>query len=408
MIYLDNAATSWPKPDCVHEAMMAYMCNVGASPGRSGHRLAIEAERLRFDAREALAELFNISDPMRVIFTLNATQALNLVIRGLLPPGSHAVTTSMEHNSVMRPLTAAQRRGVSVSCAACMPDGSMEPDEFERHIRPETRLIVANHASNVCGTILPIRAIGAIARRRGIPFLVDAAQTAGCLPINIPDDNVDLLAFSGHKTLLGPSGTGGLVIHDDFDIAGLPPLVEGGTGSASEHESQPEILPDKYEGGTPNTVGLAGLAAGVRYVLNCGVEQIRKHEQGMTRRLIMGLRSIPGVQVNGLKEVNDVKGVAGVEGEDKNTGADENMDARTAAVSFTVDGQASSEFAHSLDERFDIMCRPGLQCAPCAHRTLGTFPQGTIRFSPGPFTTAAEIDQALEAVACLTRNNPND
>ncbi|MFH1417119.1 MAG: aminotransferase class V-fold PLP-dependent enzyme [Planctomycetota bacterium] len=386
MIYLDNAATSWPKPDCVHEAMLAFLRDVGASPGRSGHRLSIEAERFRFDAREALAELFGVSDPMRVIFTLNATQALNLVIRGLLPSGSHVVTTSMEHNSVMRPLAAAERRGVSVSLAPCRTDGSMDPDELEQQVRPDTRLIVANHASNVCGTVLPIRTIGAIARRRGIPFLLDAAQTAGCRPINFAEDNIDLLAFSGHKTLLGPSGTGGLVISDGFDIAMLPPLTEGGTGSASERESQPEILPDKYESGTPNSVGLAGLAAGVRYVLDRGVERIREHEQSMTCRLIVGLRRIPGVCVKGT----------------------EDADARTAAVSFTVDGRVSSEIAHALDERFDIMCRPGLQCAPRAHRTLGTFPQGTVRLSPGPFTTPAEIDQALEAVAALTRTRPND
>ena len=379
MIYLDNAATSWPKPDCVYEAMLTYMRDVGANPGRSGHRLANEAERLRFDAREALAELFGVSDPMRVIFMLNATEALNLVIRGLLPPGAHVVTTSMEHNSVMRPIRAAEHRGASVSLVPCRLDGTMAPDAIEEYIGPETRLIVANHASNVCGTVLPIRAIGAVARRRGVPFLVDAAQTAGCRPINIPADNIDLLAFTGHKSLLGPTGTGGLVIDDAFDIALLPPMTFGGTGSRSEQETQPDFLPDKYESGTPNMAGLAGLAAGVRYVLEHGVEQIREHERSVTRQVINGLQSITGVRVLGTGD----------------------PDGQTAVVSFTVDGESCSEIAHALDEQFDILCRPGLHCAPRAHRTMGTFPEGTVRLSLGLFSTEADVDRVLGAVADL-------
>ena len=379
MIYVDNAATSWPKPDCVYEAMLAYMRDVGANPGRSGHRLANEAERLRFDAREALAELFGVSDPMRVIFMLNATEALNLVIRGLLTPGAHVVATSMEHNSVMRPIRAAEHRGASVSLVPCRSDGTMAPDVIEEYIRPETRLIVANHASNVCGTVLPIRAIGAVARRTGVPFLVDAAQTAGCLPINIPTDNIDLLAFTGHKSMLGPTGTGGLVIDDAFDIALLPPMTYGGTGSRSEQETQPDFLPDKYESGTPNMTGLAGLDAGVRYVLKHGVERIREHEQSVTRQLLSGLKSIAGVRVLGTGD----------------------PDGQTAVVSFTIDGQSCSETAHILDERFGILCRPGLHCAPRAHRTLGTSPEGTVRLSLGLFNTEAEVGRVLDAVADL-------
>ena len=379
MIYLDNAATSWPKPDCVHEAMSGYMRDVGASPGRSGHRLATEAERMRFDARETIAVLFGLSDPMRIVFAPNATEALNLVIRGLLPPGSHVVTTSMEHNSVMRPLAAAEQRGVSVSIAPCRPDGTMAPDAIEEYIRPETRLIVANHASNVCGTVLPIREIGAAARRSGVPFLVDAAQTAGCRPIDLATDNVDLLAFTGHKGLLGPSGTGGLAINDEFDVALLPPMICGGTGSRSERETQPDFLPDKYESGTPNVVGIAGLAAGTRYVLKCGVERICEHERNATRRLIDGLCNVTGAQVFGTKDARQ----------------------QTAAVSFTIERHGVSDVAQTLDERFAIMCRPGLHCAPRAHRTLGTFPDGTVRFAPGPFTTESEIERAVDAVASI-------
>ena len=379
MIYLDNAATSWPKPDTVHEAMLGYMRDVGANPGRSGHRLANEAERIRLDAREAIAELFGVKDPMRVVFAYNATTALNLAICGLLPPGAHAVTTGMEHNAVMRPLRALEQQGVSVSVVPCEPDGTLDPQALGEHIRPQTRLIVANHASNVCGTVLPIREMGATARRHGIPFLVDAAQTGGCWPIDLRADNIDLLAFSGHKGLLGPTGTGGLAIHDDFDIDRLPALVCGGTGSRSEHEQQPDFLPDKYEGGTPNIVGLAGLAASVRYVLDRGVDRICEHERSLTRRLIDDLSSIAGLRLIGTRDASR----------------------QTAAVSFTIDGQSAGEIARVLDERFGIMCRPGLHCAPRAHRTLGTLPEGTVRLSPGAFSTAQEIDQTVEAVARL-------
>jgi cysteine desulfurase family protein len=379
MIYLDNAATSWPKPECVLEAISRHMRDVGASPGRSGHRLANEAERVRLDAREAVAKLVGVSDPMRVIFTLNATSALNLVIHGLLSPNAHAITTGIEHNSVMRPLRALEQRGVLLSIVACRPDGTLDPNMVAEHIRPQTRLIVVNHASNVCGTVLPIREIGAIARQHGAALLVDAAQTAGCWPIDVVADNVDILAFTGHKGLLGPTGVGGLVFSDRFDIGRLDPLIRGGTGSRSEHEVQPDFLPDKYEAGTPNIVGLAGLAAAVRYVLDRGVQKIRQHEQGLIQRLIDGLDRITGVHVFGTRDASR----------------------QTAAVSFRITGRSVSEVAHELDERFSIMCRPGLHCAPQAHRTLGTLPDGTVRFAPGPLSTESEIDQAVEAVSLL-------
>jgi len=379
VIYLDNAATSWPKPDCVHEAMLRYMREVGANPGRSGHRLANQAERIRLDAREAVAELLGVSDPMRVIFTLNGTEAVNLAIRGLLKRGSHVVTTGMEHNAVMRPLRALERQGVAVSVVPCRSDGTMGPAAIDEYVRSETRLVVVNHASNVCGTVLPIREIGAMARRRGIAFLVDAAQTAGSWPIGMAADNIDLLAFTGHKGLLGPSGTGGLAISDGFDVGQLPPLVSGGTGSRSEHEVQPDFLPDKYEAGTPNTAGLAGLAAGVRYVLDRGLSEIRTHEQTLTRLLIGGLGKIAGVRVFGTRDANR----------------------QTAAVSFVIDGQPVSETALALDEQFAIMCRPGLHCAPQAHGTLGTMPAGTVRLAAGLFNSRTDIEQALDAVGRL-------
>ena len=376
-IYLDNAATSWPKPASVSEAMVRFLRDVGANPGRSGHRLANEAERARLDAREVIAELVGVSDVMRVVFTSNATTALNLVLQGWLTPGSHVVTTGMEHNAVLRPLRALESRGVKTSIVPCRTDGTLDPASINEHIRPETRLVVATHASNVCGTILPIRDIGAWARERGIPFLVDAAQTAGIVPIDLETDNVDLLAFTGHKGLLGPTGTGGLAIGARFDIDGLPPLICGGTGSRSEHEWQPDFLPDKYEGGTPNIVGLVGLLAGVRYVLDRGVEQIREHEQRCSQQLIDGLVRIDGVRVVGTRDATQQTGV----------------------VSFVPEGRSVSAVARDIEERHGIMCRPGLHCAPRAHRTLGTLPDGTVRLAPGPFTSEKEIDQAIAAVA---------
>ncbi len=381
MIYLDHAATSWPKPEPVQEAMLRYMRDVGVTPGRSGHRLANEAERIRLDAREAVAELFGVSDPLRVLFTSGGTMALNLVLFGLLGPGAHVVTTGIEHNAVMRPLRALAARGVTISVVPCRADGTLDAAAVVEQLRGETRLVAVNHASNVCGTVLPVREIGAITHERGIPLLVDAAQTGGAWPVDMQADNIDLLAFAGHKGLLGPGGTGGLVLGDDFDVARLPPLVYGGTGSRSEHEEQPEFLPDKYEAGTPNMVGLAGLGAGVRYVLERGVAQIRAHEAALTGRLIAGLRGIPGVRVVGTQDARR----------------------QTAAVSFTRAGRSCSAVAHTLDEEYGVLCRPGLHCAPQAHRTLGTFPDGTVRLSAGPRTTPAEIAQAISAVAQVAR-----
>ncbi len=377
MIYLDNAATSWPKPPEVADAMLRFLRDVGANPGRSGHALANEAERIRLDAREAVAELFGLRDPLRVVFTANATTALNLVLHGLLTPGSKVVTTGIEHNAVMRPLRTLESRGVSVTVVPCRPDGSLTAAALEEHLRPTTRLLVVNHASNVCGTVLPLREIGVLASQRGIPLLVDAAQTGGCWPIDANRDHVELLAFSGHKGLLGPTGTGGLVIGEDFDVQRLPALIQGGTGSRSEHDEQPDFLPDKYEAGTPNIVGLAGLVASVRYVLRRGVASIREYEQELTQRLVAGLRRIAGVRVIGSEDVSR----------------------QIAVVAFTVAGRACSEVAHELEQRFGILCRPGLHCAPLAHRTLGTLPAGTLRFAPGVFNTADQIDAALVAVA---------
>ena len=381
MIYFDNAATSWPKPPGVAEAMVHFIDDVGANPGRSAHRLAVESGRVVYSAREAVAGLFNAPDPLRVVFGLNVTEALNLALHGLLRPGDHVVTSSMEHNSMMRPLRALERQGVEVTVVPCSAEGFLDPADVAAALRPNTVLIALNHASNVVGTLLPVADVASIAREHGVLLLVDAAQTGGAYPIDVQADGVDLLAFTGHKSLYGPMGTGGLIVGARVDVARMEPLKRGGTGSRSEQEEQPDFLPDMGESGTPNAVGLAGLAAGVRWVLERGVAAIRAHEVALAQRLIDGLMGVPGVTVYG-----------GLDAE-----------RQTATVSFNVAGMAPSEAGLRLDENHGIMCRVGLHCAPAAHRTIGTFPVGTVRFGLGALNTVDEVDAAVAAVEQLAR-----
>lgn len=381
IIYLDNAATSFPKPPQVVEAIVHFLTEIGANAGRSGHRLSIEAGRIVYETREALAELFNISDPLRIVFGHNVTEMINLVLTGFLRPGDHVVTSSMEHNSVMRPLRALEREGVEVSVVQCSREGSLDPADLEKALRSNTRLIVLNHASNVTGTILPVKEAGRIARQRGIFLLVDAAQTAGAYPIDAEADGIDFLAFTGHKGLFGPTGTGGLYIGPRVPLEELKPLKRGGTGSRSELEEQPDFLPDKYESGTQNAAGLAGLKAGVRFILEKGVEEIRRHELELTALLLEGLSSIERVKLYGPADLS----------------------MRVGIISFNIEGMEPSDVALALDEEFGIMCRPGLHCAPSAHRTIGTFPKGTVRFSVSFFNTKEEVEKAIEAVKKLAR-----
>jgi cysteine desulfurase family protein len=376
VVYLDNAATSWPKPPCVAESMVYFLNEIGANPGRSAHRLSIEAGRIVYDAREAIAELFGAPDPLRVVFGLNVTEALNLAIRGLLSSGDHVITGGLEHNSMMRPLRALEQEGVEVTVAPCSKEGFLDPFDIEKAIRPNTALIALNHASNVVGTLLPIDEAGQIARRHGLLFLVDAAQTGGAYPLDMQSCAVDLLAFTGHKSLLGPTGTGGLIVGDRVNTALMSPLKRGGTGSYSEHEEQPDFLPDVYESGTPNVVGLAGLNAGVRWIMERGVNNIRAHEMLLTQRMIDGLAVIPGVTIYGSK------------------------DARLQApiISLNIDGIEPSEVGLRLDEEYNILCRVGLHCSPAAHRTISTFPAGTLRLSLGIFNTEDDVDAAVHAI----------
>jgi len=382
MIYLDNAATSYPKPKEVGQAMLYFLEKVGASPGRSGHRLSIEAGRMLYQTRESLAELFNVDDPLRIIFTLNVTEALNLALKGLLRPGDQVITSSMEHNSVMRPLRELEKRGVEIKVVPCSPQGVLDPVDIEREIKKNTKLIVLNHGSNVIGNLLPITVVGEIARRHDILFLVDTAQTAGCYSLDIRKDNIDLLAFTGHKALYGPPGTGGLIIGERVDTKKLTPLKEGGTGSHSEFEEQPGFLPDLYESGTPNTVGLAGLNAGISFILKEGINKIHQYELNLSQKLIAGLKKIPGVIVYGEEQVKD----------------------RVAVISFNIKDQLPSEVGLRLDEEYDIMCRVGLHCSPAAtHKTIGTFPRGTVRFSMSWFNTLKEVDQAIMAIRNIAK-----
>lgn len=376
MIYLDNAATSWPKPPGVAEAIAAALTDAGGNPGRAGHRLSLASGRIMYDVREALADFFGAPDPLRVIFTQNATHALNQALHGLLRPGARVVCTSMEHNGVMRPLRHLQRMGVTVVTAAGL-------DGLASAVTPGTNLVVVNHASNVTGEIAPVEAAAEIARRVGALLLVDAAQSAGTLPIHLERMGIDLLAFTGHKGLLGPPGTGGLVLGARVDPARLDPLMQGGTGSRSEREIQPADLPDKFESGTPNFAGVAGLGAGLAYVTERTPEAIRRHEMALAEQLREGLLRMPHVTVHG----------------------PESPDRRVAVVSFTVEGLPVSDIGFALDEEFGVLTRVGLHCAPAAHRAIGTFPGGTVRLAPGPFTTSAEIDAAIDAVAAVVRRS---
>lgn len=377
--YFDNAATSWPKPPGMIEAMVSFDDSIGANPGRSGHRLSVDAGRVVHEARDAVADLIGSPDPLNVVFTKNATEALNIAIMGLLSPGDHVITSGMEHNSVMRPLRYLERNGVALSMIPCSGDGSLNVNEARKMIRSYTKLIVVTHASNVTGTILPIDELATIAHSCGAIIAVDASQTAGCVPIDVIRSGIDILCFTGHKSLLGPQGTGGLYIREGLADT-IRPLMRGGTGSCSEFEEQPEFMPDRFESGTPNAIGLAGLAAGVRYVAETGVDRIRDHEMELVRRFYNGAVSIKGVTIFGCTDLTR----------------------RTAILSFSIDGMNASEVAFDLDERFGIMARPGLHCAPAAHRCIGTFPGGAVRFSFGMFTTKDEIDHGLEAIDILS------
>lgn len=375
MIYLDNAATSWPKPAEVPRAVAACLRRT-ASPGRSGHGLSREADRILFAAREALAALFGAANSGTITFAANATDALNTALFGLLAPGDRVVTTSMEHNAVARPLRALEDRGLHLEIVGCDRAGGLPLDSLRAALAGGAKAVVVTHASNVTGTVMPLADIGRLARAAGALLIVDAAQTAGAEHIDVAAMGIDVMAFSGHKSLLGPQGTGGLYVREGVMVE---PLRHGGTGSLSESDRQPLFYPDRLESGTPNTPGIAGLLAGVKYINKRGLENIRTAENQLTGELLAGLANIPGVAVYGPPP-----------------GAP-----RAAVVSFTVGDRDSGEIAHRLDREYGIACRGGLHCAPWAHKTIGTLMTGTVRFSPGCFTTVADIAAAQAAVTAI-------
>lgn len=371
MIYLDNAATSFPKPKESIDNLNRFVSEIGGNPGRSGHSLSVDAARVMFEAREKLTEFIHGNDSERLIFTQNGTESLNLAILGLLKDKDHVITTSMEHNSVMRPLMFLMKeKGVELSVIQCDPSGHLDIGEMAKMIRKETRAVIINHGSNVIGLTQPI---GKIKDAIGDTILiVDACQTIGTLPIDIKKDNIDIICFSCHKSLFAIQGLGALYIREGIEPT---PLKFGGTGSKSESVEHPEFLPDRYECGTPNTPGIASLLGGLAFIEKEGLEKIAERKRALRDSIVQGLAGIDGVIVYGNYEIKTTVPV----------------------ISFNIQGKMPSEVGYSLNQR-EIYVRVGLQCSPMAHKTIGTFPEGTVRVSPGYFTTDEEADIFLEAV----------
>ena len=379
MIYLDNSATSWPKPENVYKEVERVLKNCG-NPGRGGHRMALESGKIIFESRQEICEIFNVKDPMRIVFTSNTTQALNMALKGVLKYKDHVITSSMEHNSMIRPLMALKEKGTEITVIKGDENGEIDVENIKKEIRENTKLIAITHASNVTGTIMPIKEIGDIARKNNILFLVDAAQTAGVIPIDVEEFNIDLLAFPGHKGLYGPQGTGGLYIREGIDII---PLIEGGTGSESESIYQPNLMPDKLESGTLNTPGIAGLKEGIKFIKKIKIESIKKHEKNLIKMLIEGLEQIKNVKIYGPK----------------------NLDNRTGSVSITVDNMDVGDISYILDKKYNIAARAGLHCAPLAHSTIGTLESGTLRFGIGYFNNIDEIKETIRAIEIICKKN---
>ena len=377
-IYLDNAATSYPKPEGVSSAMKTYMDQVGATINRSVYGSAQDAGLVTLQLREALARLFRFREPAtHVILTPGATWGLNMAIKGFLKPGDHCIVSSMEHNAVMRPLL--QLEGISFDRIPCNRAGLLNPADVEQLIRPNTKLLVMAHGSNVCGSVQDAKAVGEICARHGIAFVLDAAQTAGHYPVDFEAFHLSALSVPGHKGLLGPSGIGALLMTDAF-AKSLNPIVAGGTGSASDSEYLPDYLPDRFESGTPNMPGVYGLEAAGRFVESTGVEALRRHEMGLCMRFLEGLKEIPGAVLCGTTD----------------------PDRRVGVISIDFPGQDNAMAAFRLETEFGILTRCGLHCAPSAHKSLDTFPRGTVRFSLGFASTEEDVDAALAAIKAVS------
>lgn len=378
MIYLDNAATSFPKPTNVYDEVLNCMKTYAANPGRASHDMALEASSKILDTREYISKLFNISDPLSVIFTSNATEGLNIGIKGLLSRGDHVISTVIEHNSVLRPLDYLSKKGVQVTLLGVDSNGYININDLKKEIRKNTKAFIINHASNVLGTVQNISAIGDIARKSGIIFMIDASQSAGSIPIDVKRDNIDILAFPGHKGLFGPQGTGGLFIGEGMN---LKDFKQGGTGSNSNSMTQPDFLPDKFESGTLNTPGIAGLCEGIKFIDKIGIKNIQKHEESLTDNLLKELKKLSYVKIYG----------------------PDHHENRSAVVSITIENIDSSQVGYSLNKK-GIAVRTGFHCAPLIHEIIGTCKSGTVRISPGYFNTHGDIESIIKAIKEIYEN----
>ena len=380
MIYLDNAATSFPKPEPVYQALDRFARTSLANPGRAGHRMAVAAERTLDETRHLLNQFFGGEAPQRWILTLNCTDALNLAIKGVLSPGDHVVTTDLEHNSISRPLRALEKDGVISVSRVASKDGYVDARAIGEALNSWTALVAMTHASNVLGTVQPVEEIAPQVRKAGALFLLDAAQSAGVVPIDLRTTPIDLLAFPGHKALYGPTGTGALYAGPRTD-GRIRPWREGGTGGDSSSETQPVVLPYLLEGGTPNVLGAAGLSAGVAWVIERGPENLRAHEVGLLARVVDWIDQSDGWRIAGRWDPETHVGALSL---------------------LPPPGLSPQDLGSILDVSFEIAVRPGLHCAPYLHRAIGTFPEGTIRLSPGPFSTDDQIAHFLHALAQIT------
>ena len=373
-IYLDNAATSFPKPKEVATAVYDFMVNNGTSSGRGSYKKAMQSDYIVYECRKLIGKLFNFDNPKKVIFTSNVTDSLNIAMRGILKENDHVITSSLEHNAVWRCLKTLERDiNIKIDTVECSKDGITNPQDIKKYIKKDTALIVFTQASNVLGTIQPIREIGAIAREHNIPFLVDSAQSAGAMKIDIKEDNIDILAFTGHKSLLGPMGTGGLIINTDIDIK---PLKAGGTGGDSAYEYQPDYYPNHLETGTSNVSGIAGLREAIKFLNKEGIENIHNKEKELTKYALEKLETVKDIEIYGPKDCEKMLSV----------------------ISFNIKDKRPEDVGSILDQKYDIMLRAGLHCAPTAHSVIGTKERGTLRIGLGYFNEKEDIDKLVEAL----------
>ncbi|MFD3155365.1 aminotransferase class V-fold PLP-dependent enzyme [Haloimpatiens sp. FM7330] len=380
-IYLDNAATTFPKPQQVTSAVLNYMTKVGSNPGRGASSSSLEGNRVVFNCRQTISEFFNFDKLQNVIFTSNITMSLNVLIKSIVKKGWHVITSSMDHNASLRPLSNLEKKGIiDLTILQCSNEGVLDVEKFKKCIKFNTKLVVLSHASNIIGSIQPLEQIGKICKENNIFFIVDTAQTAGVLNVDFKKLNCNALAFTGHKSLLGPQGIGGFIIDNKLnDIAS--PFIEGGTGSVSSSIIQPDFLPDKFESGTMNTPGIAGLLAGINYIKNVGLDYIKEYEEELCQKFIEGILNIDSMEVYGFTDAS----------------------LRTSTVSVNSSNIDNAELGFILDNEYGIITRTGLHCAPLAHKTISTYPNGTIRFSFGIFNDIKDVNYALKSINTIVK-----